>query len=88
MNEKDLNTLEQILDTYENTILIQQGKHNKHILYLIYNELQFPDLSQKTIVPLEKDLTKAFDKKQKFRILPINEIFLSSQKDIDSITKV
>lgn len=87
MSEKDLDTLEQILDTYENTILIQQGTHNKHILILIYNDKQFFDLAKKIIVPLEKDLAKAFGKKQKFRILPINEIFLTFQNDIDNVAK-
>lgn len=87
MNEKELNTLEQIFDTYENTILLQQGTHNKHILFLIYNDKQFFDLAKKIIVPLEKDLTQAFGKKQKFRILPINEIFLTFSNDIDNFLK-
>ncbi len=88
MNENERETLEQILDKYENSILVTEGTNNKHILILIYNEQQFFDLPQKVVVPLEKDLKRAFGKKHKFKIFPINEIFLSLQQTIDNNSKV
>lgn len=88
MNQNEKEVLEQILDKYENSILLTEGTNNKHILILIYNEQQFFDLPQKVVVPLQKELKQVFGKKHRFKIYPINEIFLSLQQTIDNNSKV
>lgn len=83
MNEQDIITLEKILDKYDKTILIQQGK-TSFILHLIYNETDYFELPEKYIKPLDNDIIKSgLHKKYKYKILPINEKFV-----LDKIIKL